>query len=67
MRWLVTGSNGMLGQDLVQLLLAQGEDVVAVDRDTLDIIDPFAVDDGVAGRDVVVNCAAWTARPPGCP
>ena len=60
-RWLVTGSNGMLGQDLVQLLLAQGEDVVAVDRDTLDIIDPFAVDDGVAGRDVVVNCAAWTA------
>lgn len=61
MRWLVAGSNGMLGQDLVQLLLAQGEDVVAVDRDTLDITDPVAVDAGVEGRDVVVNCAAWTA------
>ncbi|HZL01587.1 MAG TPA: dTDP-4-dehydrorhamnose reductase [Demequina sp.] len=61
MRWLVTGSNGMLGQDLVQLLRAQGEDVVAVDRDSLDIIDPSAVDAGVAGRDVIVNCAAWTA------
>jgi dTDP-4-dehydrorhamnose reductase len=60
-RWLVTGSNGMLGQDLVQLLLAQGEDVVGVDRDTLDITDPSAVDDGVADRDVLVNCAAWTA------
>lgn len=51
----------MLGQDLVQLLVARGEDVVAVDHDTLDVTDPAAVDAGVAGREVIVNCAAWTA------
>ena len=29
MRWLVTGTNGMLGTDLVDLLRSQGEDVTA--------------------------------------
>ncbi|WP_182111760.1 MULTISPECIES: dTDP-4-dehydrorhamnose reductase [unclassified Actinotalea] len=61
MRWLVAGARGMLGQDLVKQLEARGEDVLAFDRAELDITDPVATHEGVAGVDVVVNCAAWTA------
>ncbi|WP_273654158.1 dTDP-4-dehydrorhamnose reductase [Cellulomonas fimi] len=61
MRWLVTGAHGMLGQDLVALLRERGEDVTAADREHVDITDAAAVDAAVAGVDVVVNCAAWTA------
>ena len=61
MRWLVTGANGMLGTDLVDLLRSQGEDVTAASRSTLDVTSADAVADAVAGHDVVVNCAAWTA------
>ncbi|MEV7972704.1 dTDP-4-dehydrorhamnose reductase [Cellulomonas sp. NPDC089187] len=61
MRWLVTGANGMLGQDLVALLGERGHEVTAVDRDVLDITDPAAVDGAVSGYDVVANVAAFTA------
>lgn len=61
MRWLVTGAQGMLGQDLVEQLLARGDEVTITDRDEIDITDADAVDAAVAGHDVVVNCAAWTA------
>lgn len=61
MRWLVTGSAGMLGTDLVTLLRERGEDVTAADRASLDITDPDAAGAAVAGHDVVVNAAAWTA------
>jgi dTDP-4-dehydrorhamnose reductase len=60
-KWLVTGSGGMLGRDLVPLLHSLGEDVTAADRSTLDVTDAAAVKEQVAGHDVVVNCAAWTA------
>jgi len=50
----------MLAQDVVELLLARGDDVTAVDRDVLDITDGGAVAEAVGGHDVVVNCAAWT-------
>jgi dTDP-4-dehydrorhamnose reductase len=60
-RWLVTGSSGMLGTDLVALLRERGEDVTAAARAALDITDPDAVGAAVAGHDVVVNAAAWTA------
>lgn len=61
MRWLVTGAGGMLGQDLCSFLAAQGEtEVVAATRADLDITDPAAVRDAVAGADVVLNTAAWT-------
>lgn len=60
MRVLVTGAAGMLGQDLCARLDAE-HDVVAADRDTLDITDPGDVDRRVSGFDAVVNCAAWTA------
>ena len=43
------------------MLKERGHDVVAADRDELDITDPASAVDGVRGYDVVVNCAAWTA------
>ena len=62
-RWLVVGSKGMLGQDLVAALgTAPGaHEVTEVDRDLVDITDPDACVGAVAGHDIVVNAAAWTA------
>ncbi len=61
--WLVSGSGGMLGRDLVATLTAAGEHVVGLDRAALDIGDPDAVRAAVQTTRpaVVVNCAAWTA------
>jgi dTDP-4-dehydrorhamnose reductase len=58
-RWLITGADGMLGTELVQLL--GDHEVTAATLETLDITDPAAVEQAVPGHDVVVNCAAWTA------
>ncbi|HVN11810.1 MAG TPA: dTDP-4-dehydrorhamnose reductase [Kineosporiaceae bacterium] len=63
-RWLVTGARGMLGRDVVAALAAAGvpeDDVTAFGRADLDVTDLGAVAAAVAGHDVVVNCAAWTA------
>jgi dTDP-4-dehydrorhamnose reductase len=60
-KWFVTGSNGMLGTDLMDLLGSAGEDVTASTIETLDITDERAVEEAVAGHDLVVNTAAWTA------
>jgi dTDP-4-dehydrorhamnose reductase len=54
----------MLGTDLVARLLDAGHQVDGVDRDGVDITVPDGLDDVVAGHDVVVNCAAWTAVDP---
>jgi len=53
----------MLGQDLIAALGAapHAHEVTAVNRDALDITDPYACVAAVAGHDVVVNVAAWTA------
>jgi dTDP-4-dehydrorhamnose reductase len=60
-KWLVTGASGNLGHDLVRVLATDsGIDLVAVSRAELDITDSAAVRAAVAGRDVVVNAAAWT-------
>ncbi len=60
-RWLVTGSGGMLGHDLVAVLdKTPGAEITARTRAELDITDPDAVEAAVAGHDVVVNAAAWT-------
>lgn len=61
MRWLVTGSAGMLGTDLVELLRDRGHDVTAATRTTADLTDLAAATHLVRGHDVIVNCAAWTA------
>ncbi|GEA89966.1 dTDP-4-dehydrorhamnose reductase [Cellulomonas cellasea DSM 20118] len=60
-RWLVAGSNGMLGQDMVARLREAGHEVTAADRSELDITSAQQALDRTAGHDVVVNCAAWTA------
>lgn len=58
-RYLITGAGGMLGHDL-QAALAD-RSVTALSRLELDIIDPRACADAVAGHDVVLNAAAYTA------
>jgi dTDP-4-dehydrorhamnose reductase len=61
MGWLVTGSRGMLGTDVCRVLGRHGIQATALDRVGLDLFDEQAVGEAVAGHDVVVNCAAWTA------
>lgn len=60
-RWVVVGAGGMLGRDVVDVLRAGGEDVVALTRAELDIRDRHACRDAAALGDVLVNCAGWTA------
>ena len=57
MRWLITGAGGALGHDLRSLL----PDATAATRADLDITDPDAVRAAVAGHQVVLNTAAYTA------
>jgi len=59
-RWLVTGAEGMLGRDLVDVLSAAGAEVTAVTRVELDVTDESGVAAAVPGHDIVVNAAAWT-------
>ncbi|MET9483434.1 dTDP-4-dehydrorhamnose reductase [Streptomyces sp. NPDC006638] len=61
--WLVTGAGGMLGQDLLARLTADGEAVTGLGRAALDITDPASVRAALDEHRpaVVVNCAAWTA------
>ena len=61
LRMLVTGAGGMLARDLVPRLRAAGHQVTAMDRADLDVTDPGECIAGVAGHDVVVNAAAYTA------
>ncbi len=63
MRILITGAGGQLGHDLAAHCTAMGDDVIATDRQQLDIGDRDTVHGAVAGLrpDVVVNTAAWTA------
>lgn len=60
-RWVVFGAAGMLGQDMVAAAQAAGHEVTGLRRSDVDITDASAVLDAVAGHDVVVNCAGWTA------
>lgn len=61
MRWLVTGSAGMLGTDLVRMLSAAGHAVTAATREDIDLTDHHAVATALDGHDLLVNCAAFTA------
>lgn len=63
MRVLVTGAGGQLATDLGAVCAAAGDDVVAADRDQLDITSRDAVLGAITALrpDAVVNCAAWTA------
>jgi dTDP-4-dehydrorhamnose reductase len=59
--WLVTGALGMLGTDVCATLAERRIEHTAAGRSELDLTDEGAVTRAVAGHDVVVNCAAWTA------
>ena len=64
MRVLVTGSNGQLGTELVDLYAGRdGDEVLGVDLPNVDITNPESVAVAFASfsPDVVINCAAWTA------
>jgi dTDP-4-dehydrorhamnose reductase len=59
---LVTGAGGMLGHDVAIVADRQGHEVVALDRDDLDVTDQKRVERTI-GRErpgAVINCAAWT-------
>jgi dTDP-4-dehydrorhamnose reductase len=60
-RWFVAGAAGMLGQDLCDVLEAAGHEVTRADLPGLDVLDPASCTEQVAGHDVVVNSAAYTA------
>jgi dTDP-4-dehydrorhamnose reductase len=60
MTWLVIGSRGQLGSDMMALL---GDRAVGLDTPDIDITDVDSVSDAVydIAPSVVVNCAAYTA------
>ena len=63
-RYLVTGVKGQLGYDIVKELRARGEtDILALDRDEMDITDKDQVMSIVEAYkpDVIFHCAAWTS------
>ncbi len=59
---LVTGANGMLGQDLCPMLEKQGYSVIKTDIDSLDITDEQSVREVLGSNkpDLIIHCAAFT-------
>ena len=62
MKILVTGANGMLGQDLCPILEDVGAFVIETDVDTLDITNGEMVQQALTDvrPDLVIHCAAYT-------
>lgn len=62
-RVLVTGAGGQVGRDVVDVCRVAGDDVVACDHTTLDVVDRDAVFRMVTETrpDLVIHAAAWTA------
>jgi len=62
-RVLVTGASGQLGYDITALLRDQSIDVIAMDRQQLDLAQPgqMAGQLRAVAPDWIINCAAWTA------
>lgn len=59
---LVTGANGMLGQDLCPMLEKQGYSVIKTDIDSLDITDESSIQKVLNTNkpDLIIHCAAFT-------
>ena len=59
---LVTGANGMLGQDLCPMFSNAGFEVIKTDVDTLDITNQEQVNQVIneSKADFVIHCAAYT-------
>ena len=62
MKILVTGANGMLGQDLCPILEDNGFEVVETDVNNLDITNAEQVKSvlNLEKPDIVIHCAAYT-------
>jgi dTDP-4-dehydrorhamnose reductase len=62
MRVIITGAAGLVGSALTAHCRARGDDVLAFDREGLDISDERAVRETFKSLrpDAAVNCAAWT-------
>ena len=62
MRVLITGAGGMVGGALAEHCRGRGDDVLALDREGLDITDERAAREAFRrlAPEAVVNCAAWT-------
>lgn len=62
MKILVTGANGMLGQDLCPILEKNGYEVIKTDVNNLDITNSSVVDSVLSAEspDFVIHCAAYT-------
>lgn len=63
MKFLVTGSAGQLGQDVLIELKKRSIEALGVDVDEMDITDENAVSNTIRSYspDVVIHCGAWTA------
>ncbi|MBU1915547.1 dTDP-4-dehydrorhamnose reductase [Patescibacteria group bacterium] len=61
MKVLILGSRGNLGQDLVHEFESAGHEVVATDRETLDVADRVAVRAHIlaGGYQAIINSVAW--------
>jgi len=61
-RILITGAGGLVGRASIEHCLANGDEVVSYDHQSLDIGDAERVETVVANQlpDAVINCAAWT-------
>lgn len=62
MKILVTGADGMLGQDLCPILEDCGHEVIETDLPEIDITKPDVILDVLSSEkpDVVIHCAAYT-------
>ena len=62
MKVLVTGANGMLGQDLCPYLEELGMLVIPTDYDTMDITDEKQTEEVISRvhPDLIIHCAAYT-------
>ena len=60
-RILVTGAMGLLGLELVRVFRSDGDEVIDLGRDDLDLEDPQSMHRiDASDPDVVINAAAWT-------
>ena len=62
MKFLITGSAGLVGRALMSTLESKGEDLAGFNHAALDISEPAGIKTTFAAErpDVVINCAAWT-------
>lgn len=63
MKILLTGANGQLGQDLQRRFTLDNTEIIALERQKLDITQPQAVRDAIAHHnpDILINAGAYTA------